>query len=1183
MQAVCSKILKARENIEEYQKLIEILRLVLKHADARGLQECLDYVLFPFAILLDAFISNHGKEIFEALKKDSVVCDTLLCLDSLVSKSQHLEEGQVVSLTQRLASMLALPKERLSEEPRTIISSILAKIFSKICSQGDAWLGKAEYRPLIGSVVSILLSHPYNDATVPSDIAIDVQKSSLDALVLFLRAVNNADSLAFFVPGVVTGLVKRIMVQIDENAVSGLVRSKNSSGVIVSLRVMQELFVHVFSDKVVEPFVDEGAMEECSTASTVEKYQSMLEHMAQGVSIEKSPPQNSAEALNNLEANIETDKDTLHVKVSWSWIQATVIRISTFLQIIVPKLSCHDNPAVRLQIAEMSSCILLQCLIAFKDNRFILDALLLLGQDSWPSVKFFAGSCLASYFEENDHSSLIDVGDLLDSLPDILRESERKGRAEALRISSCLEYSHVGPENSALHLLNSAEGRDRILEYVSICFDLDIQPLLIVARGPLLAIMDTEYLQGSSAQQTHIGRSSMPDCLKYILSKETYAAFATMIHQMVKVSLENDICDGKITGSCYTGLIASSLKNITDALHGSSNDAGGTRPWQLEVSKTMFFLTEIFDGSIRILESEHNAPFGKNALSCCKNAVLDILYTFQEQRIWLLKSAFVTHTAKVDDENTLNAILQHYCLDFIGVAARCLKLEFSSDGKCMHAAMLPVIEKFASDYQYVSASAKSTIQSICSFCGYQNGLEDLIHKNIDYVVDGMCIRLRQPSLYPDAPKLFASLLKQNGVAVALMPLLAEPADHAIKGISIIHRREKPENVLSFVLCTVEVAQGTYQVATAAHEEMDALVQRILAEETTVDITLDSVEDLDNPSIEEIAGYFQTKQKDATQYAEPKQIDVTPDVWERLMLCKKRLSSAASLAQSISDSVGPLSVSKSLPVAVQSFKAAVKALHALNMAHTGLELFTKQLEERIECKGQVPVVETKPSPTFLPSIHLLWTPLMGSMNDWRTPVLEEAIECLGDILLLAPGFLARRFYKDAWPKLKEFVEHGAPKRNLIVPGHDDMSSPALDARMQRAVLRMIIHLVSKLTQEDCANLFLPISRELLRDIIRISRKNEDKRPANPIHDISDTLRDCYAAIASVNPDAAWAILYDHGGISHDRTFTGDISDLHVEKASAIIASLKDLPMPQSTPSQWDILVFEAMQPSLSRAI
>ena len=1140
---------------------------MLKHADASGLQECLDYVLFPFGIILDALISNHRKDVFQALNKDSSICDTLTCLETLVSKS-HLDEGQVVSLTQRLASMLALPKERLSEEPRKMVSCILGKVYEKECERmsGKSWLAQDAYKPLIGSVISILLSHPYNDPTNASNIIVDVQKASLEALRVFVRTVGSAASLAFFVPGVVTGLVKRIMVQIDENVASEIVTSKNSTGVIASLKVMQELFIQVFSDDVVQPFVDEVPAQHCPT-STSDMYHSMLRQMAQEKPREKAKIEDSVDVLKRLEANINTDKNALHVELSWNWIQATAIRVMTFLQIIVPKLCCHNNAAVRMQVAEFGSCILHRCAIAFNDTSLIFEALLLLGQDAWPSVKSIAGSCLSLYFEEHDWQRLINVSDSMACLANKFKENERKGREEALRLASAIEYSQCTAGNPAMHLLISAESRDRLLDYLSACIDIDVHSSLIVARGPCLAIMDIDS-QGSKSQ-TYVGRSSMPDCLTNIVSRNGYAAFATLIHQIVRASLSHDVCTGKCMGSSYIGLIASALRNFGEIAQAPTRVGGS--PWQIELSKIVLVLTEILDGSILVLESEESVSVQESMVACCKNAILDILYTFQEQHIWLLRTTFTIHTQKVDDQDTLNSILQHYCLNCIGVAARCLKSEFSADGTCMHVAMLPVIEKFASSYQYVSASAKATIQSICSFCGYEHGLDEMIQKNIDYVVDGMCLRLRQPSVYPEAPKLFAALLKQKGVAVALMPLLSEPADHAIKGISIIHRREKPENVLSFVLCTLEIAQGAYQVATSACGEMEALAQKILPAHIEADAgSGNTTEDPENPSIEEIADYFDAKRSESIQTTGTRKINVSLDVWESVMLCRRRLSSAASLSQSISDSVGPLSVSKSLPVAVQSFKTAVRALHALNKAHTGLEMYKKQLEESIQCKGQTPVIEKNAPPTFLPSIHLLWTPLMGSLNDWRTPVLEEAIGCLGDILLLAPAFLARRFTKEAWPRLQKILEQGAPRRNLIVPGHDDTSSPALDAKMQRAVLNMIIHLTSRLGQQESADLLLSISRDILRDILVISRRLQATKQSS-MHDISDTLRDCYAAMASVNPDAAWMILYNNGGISPDIVI--DIDDVNPDKASTILDSLPELPLPKSSRSPWDDSVMQ----------
>lgn len=1183
LQAVCSKILKTRDNIDEYQTLIHALTAILRHANSKELERCLDYVLFPFGILIDTFLSSkEGNPIFKALEKDSSIIDTLQCLQLLLSKV-HLDEDHAIPFIQRLSSMLALPAKKLSEEPRCIVAGILVKIFEKESSARNMWLSSQECRPLIGSVISILLCHPYNDVKEPSNIATSVQMSSLRALTSFLRAVGHAESLAFFVPGIVTGLVKRILIQIDENIPTGIVKSKNSSGVIASLKALQELLEQVFSDKVVDHILDESCC--LSDQKDSNTYHTALKALAAGEKMQDLRPASSAEVLSNLDATVHTDKDTFNVDLSANWVNAAVIRISTFLKIIFPKLCRHNNSSIRVQIAQLASSIVSVCCSAFKENDFAVDALLLLAQDVWPSVKSIAGGCLSVYLGDDANDSHVHFRETIFRLPKLLKDSELTARAAALRLCSYSEYSYPSPANAAVILLSSAESSEALIDRLIECFEIDLHSLMIVARGPSLAIMGS-HDETAGARHTSLGRSSMPDCLKYINSRETYKSFARMIQLLTVLSLSSDLENRKMAGSSYVGLVACCLRKIKEArqvmMNPRSASTCNNTPWQIQVTKVLLVLIEIIDGSLQFLESKEKVQFQSLGISCCKGAILDVLYTMQDEKLWLLKTSFIPGKALgADDQDTLNSILQHNCLILIGVAARCLKSEFSSDGKCMHVVMLPVIEKFASSYQYVSSAAKNTLNCMCRFCGYTLGLEDLVQKNIDYVVDGMCLRLRQPSVYPDAPKLFAALLKQNGVAIALMPLLSEPADHAIRGISIIQRRDRPECVLSFVLCTMEIAKGTYHVATSAYNEMNSLAESILNHSSDSECKYvpqkDDIRDDEskNATIEEIADYFNTRNESHVHETGRNHIYVCRDTWEGVTLSRKRLSSAAILAQSIVDSVGPLSVSKTLPVAVQSFKAAVQALQALKKAHTGLEIFRKHLEEHIQCEGQIPVVEAKSAPAFLPSIHLLWTPLMGSLNDWRVPVVEQGIVCLRDIVTLAPTFLARRFTKEAWPKLKYLLRHGAPRRNLIVPGHDDTTSPALDARIRKSILHMMTQLASSLTQEDSEDLLLPISRHVLLEIIGIANKIQETHEGS--QEILGMLKECYVACAPINPDAAWIILYEHGGISQGISINDTVADLKGNSASHVLSSIPDL-----IHSQERNAFFQQWEPSMCAA-
>ena len=156
---------------------------------------------------------------------------------------------------------------------------------------------------------------------------------------------------------------------------------------------------------------------------------------------------------------------------------------------------------------------------------------------------------------------------------------------------------------------------------------------------------------------------------------------------------------------------------------------------------------------------------------------------------------------------------------------------------CHPAPLLPLA---ADGAPLVSAAAQAAVGGVCWWCGYGGSLPRLVAANADYVVDGLCARLRQvrgiastvptyhtaahttaprlpagdspcarrarglpcscpsptdcacwlawcptpPCLqldaYPQAPQLFTALLQQAGVAPQLLPLLAEPARNAVQ-------------------------------------------------------------------------------------------------------------------------------------------------------------------------------------------------------------------------------------------------------------------------------------------------------------------------------------------------------------------------------------------------------------------
>lgn len=1212
LQPLCSNLLKARRDLTEFERVVSRLAQILAQVDPEGLQGCLDYALFPLNVVVDAALSSRedsenpgnddeeeGKRGFDVLTRDDAVLETIKCMKVLLTRCKLYDDRQMASLTQKLMMLLSLPEELLSEQPRKVVADILCAILEKDSfadgSDCHGWLREDSSAPLVGNLIAILLNHPYNDVSKPSKLHREVQIASLTALASLLRAVDDARVLAFFVPGISTGLVKRILQQSSNGGIHGdRIVSKNSAIVVASMQALQQILCIVFSDNVIvplEPIADDApSTSKDARGVCIDQYVDTLGSMAEasnaGKPIAKSQASNLP-SMSELESRLKTQKDILRVDFSWDWVQVSVAKLRDILKMCLPKLCYHENASVRLHLFMLVSRVMDECMHIFGKEKFLLDIVLILAQDSWPSVKGPAGTWLEGFLASEREDELLEsglhsTGDLmqhmLNNIVSDLRENEIKGRQEAVKLASYVEF--MSPQDVIQCVAFTSESADRLLETFVDCFQIDVSAAILIARSPSIAIMDTFEIQkstNSDPTKTSLGTPEFPNALQLVTTKQTYDALAEVIRYISISALLHDCQVHQEAGESFARLIDSCTRSISGYFDGASHPSRSKREkifnhadisWQLKVTQVVIVLSELLFGGTMLLERSHGQDHA-SVLEICKRAVLDSLNLLLDKRVWLLKTIWSIHNTASGEEQTLNAILQHHCLNFVSVCARCLKEEFAVDGKCMHVAILPVIEKFASDYQFVSASARNAVKSICQYSGYDNGIKELAQENIDYIVDGMCIRLRQPSLYPDAPKLFAALLKESGVATALIPLLSEPAAHVVRGISIIQRREKPENVLAFVLCTQEIAQGAWEVAKENLDEIYSLVLQIYSHKGEQEDlhNIAAADEREDVSIQEISNYFLHRRKNIDEKG-IEDVYVTLEVWERLMLARKRLIAAARLEQSIADSVGPLAVSKSLPVAVQSLHAVIKSLSGLSAAHQGLEIFKNDVEEHVKCEGQFIPVESANPPSFLPSVHLMWRPLMGSLGDLRVPVIEASITCLMEMMLLAPKFLARRFNTDAWPKIQSLLANGPPKSNLIAPGQEDRTSPAILRRIRKAILHFTGSLISKLTEENAQEVMLPTTCSFLSLLMELMRSSTGDNQS-----IEQEMQSCFASLASIDPDAAWVLLYNQNGLPEPSMAPSP--DLCMGKVQPILEALiqpcrQQEPMLQSTFPHIDII-------------
>lgn len=561
-------------------------------------------------------------------------------------------------------------------------------------------------------------------------------------------------------------------------------------------------------------------------------------------------------------------------------------------------------------------------------------------------------------------------------------------------------------------------------------------------------------------------------------------------------------------------------------------------------------------------------------------------------------AAPATSALVVDSNSTAgracNAVLQRTMLHCIGTCARAVGPRCARNGRILRAILIPLFEKVADPCPLVSVPALTALHCIVYYCGYSNtehgnnleqGMRRLVTENSDYIIDGLCLQLRRPDKHPRAPQLFAALLKEGGVAPGLIPLLAEPARRALQGTSIIARSRRPEDVLPFVLSLKEMAKGGSVVAKEACMEMEQHAKHFALDRThggrqdvgNEDASPSSESESDGDGhegkkcIDKISKYFENARHQTRQRTDDgalplpgsispsSSVSVSPpvssttirtktgnkkrmvsqDEWDALQILKKKVIATGLLLKSTLDSASILVVSSHLPVAVQSCATCTDALHALSIITTSLDLYKNEIEPEISPPGGLQVLSDPIVPTFLPSIHLLWTPLIAALDDWRISVVESALCMLRDVVMLSGSFLARRFEKDAWPRLSALLIRGPshPKRKMIVPGQDDISTPVVLQRAQRGVLECLHAIASTPAKDEAAGgsvlspgvltTVLSAVSSLLNEGsstergIRTSVSSAKHAVIAPI--VREAATNCFVALATLDPDAAWSLL------------------------------------------------------------
>ena len=162
-------------------------------------------------------------------------------------------------------------------------------------------------------------------------------------------------------------------------------------------------------------------------------------------------------------------------------------------------------------------------------------------------------------------------------------------------------------------------------------------------------------------------------------------------------------------------------------------------------------------------------------------------------------------------------------------------------------------------------------------------------------------------------------------------LLTLPGSHTPQGVSILARRRQPAYVLSFLLALGEIMAGATACAQLALGEMSALAGDVQARwqerrraREAAEAAAAAAGEQEGAAGEEEQGpreYFLHRQRqkaaglveDSGGAGEGARVELSDEQRALMLLRKRRLHAAASLAQTAVDCCGPLALSSSLQV------------------------------------------------------------------------------------------------------------------------------------------------------------------------------------------------------------------------------------------------------------------------------
>eukprot|EP00210_Caulerpa_lentillifera_P001814 g1744.t1 len=748
---------------------------------------------------------------------------------------------------------------------------------------------------------------------------------------------------------------------------------------------------------------------------------------------------NSPKQLQSLHSIIKGDKlsdaggsglKTEAEEGSPEWFEFSIQKIVPLLSKRLPPLVNHPSPNVRAAFAKAISLILKECSKSLHQlSKELIGLLLVLSMDDYPKV---SEACLATQTGIKERFRIEGKNcQLFSCFENIIRDGIDSLSLD-FAVSENKGISKTKMLSSAIDLLSGSVFNSWLIEDPPF-----FQSLYhcLVTEFEFDDRMVKTVIQGSKPglltapveDSSHSFCLNMPLALLHLTNQESYANFARLVETVIGSLSINGFY--MIVDLCLDDLRAKKEKN--------------DEHWELSVASVIVLMSHTIHGcSLNDSRTQNNEVKSRN----CRllEIIIRLLETVEEFKLWTLEA----HSLR----SYKNAILLITLLDLVSVIGSMLTTNLRTSAcKVMRLVLMHLLERLADPCEFVQSSAQMTINMLCVSVGVSS-LSELIIEFGDYVVDGVCSQLSNLKAFPMAPYLLSALFSHaHDLPKTVLPLLAEPASHAFQGLSIMGRASTPHYSIPFLKSLKVMAE----------------CGRVAAEEGNM----------------KLANILDTKTLDKSELT----VQELNETQQQMQI----LHSSATLADGIANLACPLFSYSDPQTSLLSFEACMKSLHALQSATAASDVYKSLISAHLPSSH----VESTKVPPELPSLHKMigpiWRSLMEALKSPEIPIIERALEFLGEIAVLFEGrTLSRRFKDESWPLMRKLliqgnciqspmklIPHGSHFLALTRKDSDLEDSFTSRQRCQRAVLCCLETIGKNKSSRFCL-------KSVLKDIIKL---------------------------------------------------------------------------------------------------